>query len=63
MRKKINTERIERLIQDTKVLSKVVDQLLQELNKAPALTSPLPQNRLARFFEADEDDGLADDGL
>lgn len=60
MRRKINTERIERLAMDTGVLSKVVDHLMEELVQAPPsshqkVVNHSIDNRIAHFFEREND--------
>lgn len=61
MRRKINTERIERLARDTRVLSKVVDHLMEELFLGSSSSSINPNptrsldNRIAHLFEQDQD--------
>ncbi|MEK7484648.1 MAG: hypothetical protein AABZ60_10000 [Planctomycetota bacterium] len=59
MRRKMNTERIERLARDTQVLSKVIDHLMEELFSTPPLAAPHKKersldHRLSRFFEPEE---------
>lgn len=59
MRRKMNTERIERLARDTQVLSKVVDHLMEELLCTPPISAPHKKergidHRLSRFFEPEE---------